>query len=394
MKKPFPWLLAGLLALLCAIAPARAQNTILEPGLASLAQATDALVALSADGALLRSTDNGVNFSSVRPADSPRALYALAASGSTVVAMGDAMSFCRSTNSGQTYTTLVPAVGPVGGEIRGLAARDGTWLAVGISGTDGIAILRSTDDGATWSAASVPTIAGTLTGVAWTGDQWLAVGTDDIGAGLLLASPNGATWTNLPTTFDGLNAIASDGAGKVLVAGVAGTILYATDGGATAVSFSNVGNNIVSEDLQAVAYLSGDNWIIGGDSGVLVSFNGTAPAVLADPDPANGAPVTALLWTGSGANYYVSSPSEITPPEPHGPISLQIALVSGQLQLTLVGAEDGNSYHITTSTTLASFTAVAASTQAYSGGPAPTWNFPVPAAGGRVFYRAVIGVEP
>lgn len=392
MKLVFQWLLAGSFALLCAIAPARAQNTNLAPGIASLAQATDALVALSVDGALSRSTNLGSSFGDLRPADEPRALYALAASGSTVIAMGDASSFVRSTNSGFTYTPLAAAVDSFVGEIKGLAANSDTWIAVGRGG-GAVAILRSIDGGVSWSSASVPVINGVLNGVARIADShWLAVGTDGLG-GVILTSPDGVSWTPLTTTFDGLNAIATDGAGKVLIVGDVGTVLYATDGGATPVSFV-AGGNATSEDLKAVAYLSDDNWIIGGDSSVLVSFNGTTAAVVSDPVPGNGAPVTALLWTGSGSNYYVSSPSEITPPAEHGPISLQIALVGGQLQLTLVGAENGTSYHITTSTTLASFTAVADSTQAYSGGSAPTWNFPVPAAGGRVFYRAVIGVEP
>lgn len=393
MKKHFPWLLAGLLVLLCAIAPARAQNINLDPGIASLAQATGALVALSPDGALSRSTNNGVDFIAIRAADEPRALLALAASGSTVVAFGDSSSFVRSTNSGLTYTELAPAVGSFVGEIQGIAAHSTTWIAVGRGG-GAVAILRSTNDGTSWSSSSAPAINGVLNDVAWTGSRWLAVGTDALG-GVILTSPDGVSWTTLAAIpFDGLNAIASDGAGKVLIVGDAGTILYATDGGATAGSFIASDDNATSEDLRAVAFLSGDNWIIGGDSSTLVSFNGTTASLIGGPLAGNGAPITALLWTGSGANYYVSSPSEITPPAEHGPISLQISLVAGQLQLTLVGAETGNSYHIESSATLASFAAVAASTQAYSGGPAPTWSFPVPGAGGRIFYRAVIGTEP
>lgn len=393
MKMPLPWLLAGLLALLCASAPVHAQNVALDPGVASLARATDAVVALSVDGALSRSTTNGASFSAIRPADAPQALFAVAASGSTVVAMGDASTFVRSTNSGLTYTALAPAVGSFVGQISALSAQSSTWVAVGRRGSS-IAVIRSADSGATWaSATTVPSINGQLHGVAYTGSRWLAVGADSFG-GLVLTSTNGTSWSTLTTTFDPLYAIATDGAGRVVIVGAAGTVLRATDGGATAGSFTSIGDNLVSEDLRSVAYLSGDAWIVGGDSGVLVSLSGTAPTLVAAPDPELVDPVTALLWSGTGTGYLVSSPSSTPPPAEHGPISLQISLTSGQLVLTLVGAEAGNTYHLESSTTLASFSTVAGSNRAYSGGAAPTWTFPAPASGGRVFYRALVGAAP
>ena len=393
MKFVFHWLLAGVFSLLCAVVPAHAQNTTLPPGSAALARTPAALVALSTEGALSRSADNGVTFSPIRAADSPRALYTLAASANTVVAIGDGSTFVRSVDSGFTYNTLTRAVTTTvisaTGAIHGLNANGTTWVAVGKANASSIAILLSTTDGATWTGATtVPAVTnGQLRGVAWTGSRWLAVGKSTSG-GFILTSTDGNTWTSLTTTFDGLNAIATNGAGKVLIVGDVGTVLYATDGGATAGSFTSVGDNVVSEDLQAVAFLSGDNWIIGGNSSVLVSFNGTATGLVRDVVPGTGAPVTALLSTGSGANYYVSDPI------PHGPISLQIALVSGQLQLTLVGAETGNTYHIESSATLAAFLAVNGSNRVFSGGPAPSWTFPAPTAGQRIFYRAKLGLAP
>jgi photosystem II stability/assembly factor-like uncharacterized protein len=386
-------LLAGLLALVCASAPVHAQNVALNSGVAALTRATDAIVALSVDGALSRSTTNGASFTAVRPADAPQALFAVAASGSTVVAMGDASTFVRSTNSGLTYSALTPAVGSFVGQISALSAQASTWVAVGRKGSS-IAVLRSADSGATWAAATtVPAIDGQLHGVAFTGSRWLAVGSDSFG-GLILTSTNGTSWSTLTTTLDALYAIATDGAGRVVVVGAAGTVLRATDGGATAGSFTSIGDNLVSEDLRSIAYLSGDSWIIGGDSGVLVSLSAATPALVAAPDPAVTDPVTALLWTGTGTGYLVSSPSSPPPPAPHGPISLRIVLSGGQLNLTLVGAEPGNTYRLETSATLASFSPVPSSDRVYSGGAAPSWTYPAPSAGGRVFYRALVGAAP
>lgn len=393
MKKSFLWLLAGLVGLLCAGPALVAQNVALAEPLAGLVRPTSGLVGLSPSGALLRSTNNGVSFASVRAADAPRALYALSASGSTVVAIGDAAYFVRSTDNGATWSSLVSALSPAhDGPMNALSANGSTWIAVG-EGGGSPAVLRSTNDGATWSAATVPFAFGGFNGVAWTGSRWVAVGGD--GAfGFIYTSADGASWTLLAAAAQPLYSVSSNGSGKVVAVGDAGAILYASDGAATSTSFASVGGNIVSEALRSVAFLSGDNWIAGGDNLALVSFNSatTTPAVAAAPSATETAPYTALLSTGSGSDYYYAPATAAVTLPPQGPISLQVALVSGQLQLTLVGAQNGYSYHIETSSTLTSWSPVSGSTIAFTtGAAAPSWTYPAPAAGARVFYRAVVG---
>ncbi len=391
MNKPFLWLLAGLLGFLGAGPALLAQNVPLAQPLAALARPTSGLVGLTPAGALLRSTDNGATFPSVRVADAPRALFALAASGSTVVAMGDAAYFVRSTDNGATWSSLASALTPAhGGPVNGLAANGSSWVAVGQRGLN-LSVLRSTNGGAAWASATVPVAAGALQGVAWTGSRWVAVGGDGI-FGFIYTSTDGASWTRLAGASYPLYAVASNGAGKVVAVGEAGTVLYASDGGATAGSFASYGGDLVSEALRSVAFVSGDNWIAGGDNLALLSFSSAtlSAAVVSAPSSTSTASYLAVASTGSG--YYYAASQAVSILEPQGPISLQVAVVAGQLRLTLVGAQNGYSYHIQGSSTLASWTPVSGSGLSYAtGAPAPTWTYPLPVSGERMFYRVAVG---
>jgi photosystem II stability/assembly factor-like uncharacterized protein len=387
MKYAFLRVLAAVLCLVCAAVPLHAQGTALQKELLVLARPTTGIVGLSPEGELFRSTDSGANWTSVRVADSQRALYTVAVSGSTVVAMGDAGNFVRSTDNGVTWSQLASSVPSFGsGAIHAIAAHGTTWVAVGERGGDFVA-LRSTDNGASWSVATSlpsPILGGSLYGVAWsgaTGERWVAVGGDGI-SGYTTTSTDGNTWTTLAGTNTSLYAVSSNGSGTLIAVGDIGAILRSTDSGS---SFTAIDGGLVSEALRSVAFLSGSNWVIGGDNAVLISVSGSTPSLVSGPSTDTTKPVTALLSDGTASGYYYYS--EIAASEPHGPISLQIAIVTGQLKLTLVGAQAGNSYELETSTTLTSWSTVASSSQTYTGGAAPVWNMALP-VGGRVFYRA------
>ena len=394
MKLKFTWLLAGFVACVCAAATSFGQNVSLPANLLALARTPAGISALSDTGALLRSTNNGVSFASIRVADSPAALFALGVSGSTVVAMGDAGYFVRSTDSGATFpATLSAAITPTfSGKILSVAANGADWVAVGARGT-GYAILRSTDGGASWAVASaIPSGSGQLNSVVWSGSRWVAVGANPLG-GVILTSSTGASWSLLTSTDYALYSVASNGAGKVLAGGDVGTLLFASDGAATATSFTSVGNDLVSEAIRTVAFLSGSSWISGGDSAVLVSFNDSTstPALVSGPDVnSGGAPITALLSTGVGGSYFFATP--VTATTAPGPISLSIAASGTQLTLTLVGATTGNDYYLERSSDLVAWLPVSGSQLTYSGGTAPAWTYSLPGAGERVFYRAKSGI--
>ena len=397
MKTSFLRLLAVLGLALGLISQAAAQGVALDAPLVGLVRSGTDLVGLNASGALLRSINGGATFAEIRPADTPRALYALAASGSTVLAMGDAGNFVRSTSGGAAYTALGNSSAPAFvGDIRALAHGNSLWVAAGKNGTQ-ITALFSTDDGITWSAATFATAqAGALTGVTWTGTQWVAVGGNG-SAGFYLTSVNGSTWTTPVSTAYPLNAVASDGAGKLLIAGDAGTLLYSDN---DAVSFAEVGGgsagigNLVSENLRSVLFLSGTapaRWVASGDSGALLTFDlgvSSSVATLTNTPAAPGLSLTALAPGATTGAYYFAYPSS------HGAISLRIISDAGQLVITLAGARPGVSYYLETSTTLASWSAVSGSTLTYDGAADLVWTKPQPSAGARVFYRVKSGPIP
>jgi hypothetical protein len=385
MKYAFLRVLAALLCFACAAVPLHAQGIALQQELLVLARPTIGLVGLSPSGELFRSTDNGANWTSVREADPDRYLYTVAASGSIVVAMGNAGDFVVSKDNGITWSDLTSSIESFGsGAIHAIAVHGMSWVAVGERGGDFVALHSG--DGETWSIATQLTgpFGSTLYGVAWSGERWVAVGGDMSDEnGYTITSSDGDTWTEPVVTDEPLYAIASNGSGTLIAVGNAGAILRSTDSGS---SFTAIDDDPVSEALRAVAFLSGGNWIIGGDQSLRVSVTVSGENIdvtkVAGPSIDITKPVTALLSDGTATGYYYYSEAVA-----HGPISLQIAVVTGQLNLTLVGAQAGNSYELESSTTLTSWSIVPDSIRAYSGGAAPSWSAALP-VGGRIFYRA------
>ncbi len=403
MNSPLLRFLLWVIALVGIAAPqVHAQGTVISTALDAFARPTTGLVGLTTSGALVRSTDNGANFTSIRSADSPRGLFAVAASGSTVIAMGDAGWIVRSTDNGQTYGTFGSSSSPAFvGSINAVAFANNQWVAVGKNGTSVTAL--SSANGTTWATATftggAPT--GVLRGLTWTGARWIAVGGNGgLINGFVLTSTNGTSWTRLANSAfpfsaapASLNAVASDGAGKVLIVGKAGTMLYSSDGGLT---YTDAADLIVSEDLYSVLFRSGTKWIAGGDTAVLVDFDSSlAPGSQATspypPEP--GARRISAIIADTVAGQYLYS-SSYAPPVASGPISLNIGIVSNQLELTLVGSVSGASYFTETTVDLISWSAVSGSTRTFNGVDAVVWTYPLPAAGARVFYRAKVGTTP
>lgn len=387
----FAWTSAAVVAL--------AQGTASPYALDAYARPATGLVALTATGALARSTDSGATFTQIRATDTPsRVLRAVAAGGSTVLAVGDAGLLVRSTDSGQTYGALAETLSPTFvGELRGVARGPATtWVAVGRRSNRPV-FLRSTNDGVAWSdvtPASVPF--GELNAVAWDASaaRWTAVGGDGV-FGLLYTSTNGTTWTAFAPAPDyPLHGVASDGAGQLLAVGGAGTLLHSADGGAT---FSDAGSGLVSEDLHAVAFLGAGQWISGGDNGVLVAVQpslGAAGATLARAPSGDDRIQALLAGATAGAYLYAFQAGDAPAAGPSAPPVLRIAVVSGQLRLTLDAATTGATYHLQSSSDLVTWTPVAGSERVAVAGTPPTWDRTLPGSNARLFYRARSGALP
>lgn len=158
-----------------------------------------------------------------RPSGTTRPLYAVAALGSTQVAVGSGV-IVRST--GGSFATQNAGLNI---NLYDVCAGAAQFVAVGMDYDWGlgrwISDVRTSDDGSAWTTRTVPKL-GALQSVAHGNGIFVAVGDD----GTILTSPDGATWTsrNSGTTAD-LSGVTFGAAGFIAV-GAVGTILRSTDG--------------------------------------------------------------------------------------------------------------------------------------------------------------------
>ncbi len=277
---------------------------IVETDLSALTRATSGLVGIAdPSGNLVRSTDGGTSFSSVSFTKLDTLLN-VAASGDTVIAVGNNGYIARSTDGGAAWANVHTPTGLVG-ELRDAVANGATWVAVGGLNSN-LAIFYSTNSGQSWLAATVPTLSGQLTGVTFDSStgRWTAVGTDGIFTARILTSTNGSSWSSVtaPVGASPLTDVAADGAGNVLAVGEAGTLLISADGGASFALDSNSG--LVSENLNVVVYSSTAGWVAGGVDLTRVGYTtGGGATLIQAPAPGTG-DIRALAVAASGEVLY------------------------------------------------------------------------------------------
>lgn len=221
------------------------------------------------DGTIAVSGDEGDNWEEVPTPRKGVRLFGVAWSDSlTAVAVGDSAALWRTVNAGRTWTETPRLPGIADQTLSAVSFRsDGVGFIVGYGGV----ILRSSDQGASWSVVPTPvkdplygfsfrdasvglavgghgTVLATKDGgETWTrpsaemgddyiftvkwlnGDTALAVGDWGHGGFLILTADAGATWTDLSMpTRKSLWAMASLGPGRAAIAGQDGAILIGT----------------------------------------------------------------------------------------------------------------------------------------------------------------------
>jgi hypothetical protein len=176
------------------------------------------------------------------------------------------------------------------GGLSGVASSESQFIAVGFSGA-----ITTSPDGATWTERSTGRMSGSIDGVTWGGDQFVAVGSNqdnysNSNIGVALTSQDGAIWTSQFSGMAGdLDDVAWSGNQLVAVgwfAGLesAGAILTSPDG-ATWTSLSSG-----SYRLNRVTW--GDGQYI---------------AVGSVYSPSYGTNIGAILSSWDGRNWYVRS---------------------------------------------------------------------------------------
>jgi photosystem II stability/assembly factor-like uncharacterized protein len=328
------------------------------------------------------STDNGASFSSVY--DEPGELYkSLAASGTTVIAVGESGLVLRSTNSGLNWVKVDSSPGFVSELISVATNGNGLWLAVG----DKFAahLIRSNDDDESWTEITAPLGAFSLRTIAWQEDtQWILAGEGEFNNGIIYRSTdNGDSWQVLADDLDApVNGVAINSSGVITVVGEGGLLLR----GSTSTSFEAPdGDTPVSEDLLTVIATSSGSFIAGGEAGSLLTIDGNS---VTNNSLVDGPDVTAILVL---ADDSLLISGDYTPPaaqERSEPFALQLSRdgVSGDFVLTVTETLTDRTYRIESSTNLQDWTEVVGSERAGNSGP-QTWTFP--ADGSRLFWRAV-----
>jgi photosystem II stability/assembly factor-like uncharacterized protein len=155
-------------------------------------------VAVGDTGKIVRSTDNGTNWSHVTTGRSSNyeddyiaSLYGInnlrgvSFGNNTFVAVGYSGKIITSTNDGSSWDNET-AVNS--NHLRGVSFGNGTFVAVGSNGT----IVKSTNNGASWSSSSSGT-SNTLWGVTFGNNTFMAVGNSGT---IVKSTDNGANWSS------------------------------------------------------------------------------------------------------------------------------------------------------------------------------------------------------
>ncbi len=158
--------------------------------------------------------------------------------------LGDSLLFALC-SAGRIYKTtdasswsLINVPGASSVTFTDAIKNDSAIVVLGTDSSTNVKIYKSTDDGANWTAATVPSGSMTLTRLTWTGSKFVAAA-GTAANNYVLTSADGVNWTKVTVATPKAGqwrSIASDGNGAVLMTGDQSFIVctaYSSDHGAT-----------------------------------------------------------------------------------------------------------------------------------------------------------------
>jgi uncharacterized delta-60 repeat protein len=222
-------------------------------------------------------------------------------------------------------------------DLREIAHLNGTWVVVS-NQTIPVVILRSTDNGVTWTnqVTSLTPPGVNLNGLVSDGDSLIALGT----AGTILRTTNGTDWSAVPS---GITFSTNEGVfagNRYLTVGSSGRVRQSTDGGLT---WSDVAT-VSSSNLRSIAVLN-NVYVATGDAGVIVTSadgNSWAPANSGTAARLNGATFGEGLYVAVGeAGTIVTSSNAVDWTPTTSPVSAALLDVAYGAGLFVAAGVDG-----------------------------------------------------
>jgi len=224
----------------------------------------DVLVAVSDAGRIERSTDHGINWSTVTDPFGTTAIQDVAFGNDVFIAVGWSEKVARSTDDGASWGSLITMPFSSTCIIMTVCYGNGVWLCGGGTLTGDAEIARSINDGVSWTLISNPFAAtNRLFALATNGNgTWIAVSE----AGEIARSINdGASFSLVSDPFGAtMIRCAAYGGGVFIVAGEDGKLSRSIDNGATWSALIDAGFG--SSLILCLAY-GGGIWIATGEDG-------------------------------------------------------------------------------------------------------------------------------
>ena len=248
------------------------------------------IIGVSATDAIVRSVNGGVDFSELREGDG--VLQSIGSDGNITIAGGEFGRLLRVDLIVDATTWVEVASSDTFGSVTGIAGDDdNTWLATTDSSGD---LLRSTDNGFTWSLGSSAPSA-ELSAVVYDAisGNWIAVGGDFFNSQAFYSSDS-INW-QVATGLSGgpLYSVAVDSVGTIIAVGEGG-ILRSTDGGESFVAVANA----PSEALYSVVAIAEGVFAAVGFEGVVVEIIDTTVSIVQSSVPGAQATNAVIAFAG------------------------------------------------------------------------------------------------
>ena len=206
----------------------------------------------------------------------------------------------RSSDTLTWRTSISPFIG---GQMNSLVWTGNYWLAVGTDQFNNYTSSKSLD-GLNWVDFAGPFVAGLATCLGWNGSIWVAMGLDSNSAHTLSTSADGENWTEVGGPFLGGRGLAVAWNGTYWLAagnsyGTGDTLAISSDG---LIWTGSIGPNFTNPSGYAGLAWNSNLWVLTGSDQTqtnTIAYSSDAVSWTSIPGPFTGGFGTSVLWNGT-----------------------------------------------------------------------------------------------